>query len=408
MEISLNRSESCRVKTSDLKKQDKPRVLIFRNEVLPVSETFIAAQANALRVTEPHYAGVHVARRSLQLESSPTLLDPSSTVVGKLRRRIYWRWGFAPEFIRRLDVLQPDLIHAHFAVDAAAALPVAKRLQIPLVVTLHGYDVTSSDEALNKSPEGRLYLRQRRQVWERASSFLCISKFIHDHAIAKGFPRDKLRLQYTGVDLSLFRSPNIKHDPNLILFVGRLVEKKGCSYLLEALELVRRKHPGAKLICIGGGPLRDELRASADAARLPCQFIGSQAAPVVKQYLARARIFCVPSVQAESGDSEGLGMVFVEAQAMGVPVVSFAHGGIPEVVIDGETGLLAPERDVPELANHLLRLLQDEQYWARLSENGRKWVHRAFDLHVQTRQLERVYGEVLLGYKGSVDRRVSR
>lgn len=373
----------------------KPKVLLFRNELLPASETFIPAQAAALRLFDPRFAGVHAALNSLRLPSQPVLLESDASFMGKLRRRVFWRSSFAPALYRRIEELKPALIHAHFAVDGAAALPIARRLGVPLVVTLHGYDITSSDATWKSSPQGRRYLKSRERLWEEAAAFLCISRFLYERALAVGFPREKLRVHYTGTDLSLFTPSSHERDPNLIVFVGRLVEKKGCRYLLDALELVRRAHPAVKLVCIGDGPLREALRAQVKAANLPCTFLGSQIQEVVREYLAKARIFCVPSVEASTGDSEGLGMVFIEAQAMGTPVVSFRHGGIPEVVLHGQTGLLAPERNRELLACHLLTLLHDDGTWQRFSVRGPQWVRRAFDLQTQTLELEAIYRQVL-------------
>jgi colanic acid/amylovoran biosynthesis glycosyltransferase len=373
----------------------KPRVLIFRNELLPVSETFIRAQAAVLQGFEPHFVGVHAALRSLPLGPAPLLLDGSSSLMGKLRRRLFWNASYGPRFYRDLQRLHPILIHAHFAMDGAAALPIARRLHIPLIVTLHGYDVTSSDKSLSRSPQGRAYLRRRKDLWNKAAAFPCVSKFIRDRALEQGFPRNKLVVHHIGVDLSLFHDSQTARDPNLLVFVGRLVEKKGMRHLLDALELVRQQHPAAHLVCIGAGPLEAELRQRVAASGLSCVFLGSQPQEVVKRTLAEARVFCVPSVTAATGDSEGLGMVFAEAQAMGTPVVSFRHGGIPEVVRHGHTGLLAPEGDSTVLAQHLLHLLQDDACWQEFSQNGRQWVREAFDLARQTRGLEEIYRGIL-------------
>jgi glycosyltransferase involved in cell wall biosynthesis len=383
------------MKTEPASKPLKPRVLIFRNELLPATETFIRAQAAALIGFEPRFAGVHAALEPLQLPSEPVLLDTSSSPLGKLRRRIFWDSSLAPNFYRRLKRLHPALVHAHFAIDAVAALPIAQRLRIPLIVTLHGYDVTSTNRALASFVQGRLYLRCRKQLWEQTSIFLCISRFIRDQAIAKGFPVEKLQVLYTGIDLNLFTASNIPRDPNLIVFVGRLVEKKGMRHLLDALEIVCQHHPDAHVVCIGTGPLEAELRQRVSASNLPCEFLGSQSQEVVKRTLAAARILCVPSVTAASGDSEGLGMVFAEAQAMGTPVVSFNHGGIPEVVLHGHTGLLAPEGDSAALAQHLLCLLKNDACWQRFSEAGPQHVRDTFDLTQQTLALERIYRRVL-------------
>ena len=378
-----------------IRSASRPKVLIFRNEVLPTSETFILAQTKALRSFEPVFAGVHAAPHSLALDVPPTLVAPAPTIFGKVMRRVYWRTSVAPSFYRRLRSIAPDLVHAHFAVDGAAALPICARLGVPLIVTLHGYDVTSSEEFLRRSNEGRLYLRRREELWARASVFLCISEFMRNKALEQGFPADKLCLHYTGTDLNLFHSQPQPRDPNLILFVGRLVEKKGCAHLLDALAGVRAQHPAVRLVVIGTGPLESALRQRVATEGLPCEFLGMQAAPVVRDYMARARVFCVPSVAAANGDSEGLGMVFAEAQAMGTPVASFRHGGIPEVVRHGINGLLAPEGESEALASNLLQLLQDDALWMAHSQAGLAWVHERFDIAKQTVELEGVYTQVL-------------
>ena len=373
------------------------KVVIFRNELLPTSETFIEAQARALVEFEPIFAGVHAAQKSLTLPTPPVLIDSTSDLVGKLRRHLYWRGSMASNFYSKLRKMDPSLLHAHFALDGAAALPIAKYLKIPLIVSLHGYDVTSCDSSFRKFEEGRLYLRQRERLWEHASVFLCISEFIRERAIQKGFPRSKLRVHYTGIDLSLFAANSGERQRDLIVFVGRLVEKKGCERLLESLALVKKGCPAVRLIVIGTGPLETELRDKVATEHLPCTFLGAQPQQVVREHLVRARLLCVPSLTASNGDSEGLGMVFAEAQAVGTPVVSFLHGGIHEVVLHGRTGLLANEGNSIELAKNLLLLLGEDDRWCRYSEHGARWVREAFDLRKQTEQLERIYQEVLNG-----------
>jgi colanic acid/amylovoran biosynthesis glycosyltransferase len=117
----------------------------------------------------------------------------------------------------------------------------------------------------------------------------------------------------------------------------------------------------------------------------------------VREWMARASVFCVPSVVAASGDAEGFGMVFIEAQAMGLPVVSTLSGGIPEAVKHGETGLLVTERDPVGLATALLVLLENEELWQRYSAAGRTRVVAQFNLLRQTERLENVFAQLLEG-----------
>jgi colanic acid/amylovoran biosynthesis glycosyltransferase len=366
------------VKSESLK---KPAVLIFKETLLPVSETFIAAQVGQLKHFTPKYVGLGRVSPSLPLPSDSILLTADISRTSEFRQKLYRRTGIAPAFHRRAARTGARLIHAHFASGGRSALPLARGLRVPLVVTLHGSDVTV-----------KMNFRKRYDdLWRETSMFLCVSEFIKDAALRAGFPEEKLLKLFIGVDRDMFRPVDANRDSNLVVFVGRLVEKKGCSYLLEAMAQVQKKHAKAHTVVIGDGPLRSSLEAMARQLNVSCEFLGAQSALVVREWMSRARIFCAPSVTAANGDSEGFGMVFAEAQAMGTPVVSFRHGGIPEVVLHEETGLVAEERNVTDLATQLSRLLEDNALWSRLSEQGVAVIRERFDLERQTSELEKLY-----------------
>jgi glycosyltransferase involved in cell wall biosynthesis len=180
-----------------------------------------------------------------------------------------------------------------------------------------------------------------------------------------------------------------------VLFVGRLVEVKGCEFALRAFGELAQAVPGARLVIIGDGPLRPELESQSEAFRSRCTFLGSQPRSMVREWMNRARVLCAPSGRNEAGNAEGFGMVFAEAQGMGLPVVSFASGGIPEAVADGETGFLAPEGKWQELVQPLRRLLEEDDLWNRFSEAGERRVAAEFDLANQTTRLESIYDSVI-------------
>jgi colanic acid/amylovoran biosynthesis glycosyltransferase len=158
---------------------------------------------------------------------------------------------------------------------------------------------------------------------------------------------------------------------------------------------VQCHNPAARLVVIGDGPLRPQYEALSAALGVSCRFLGTQSSRVVKDWMALASVFCVPSVTAASGDAEGFGMVFIEAQAVGLPVVSTVSGGIPEAVRDGETGLLVKERDPRALAQAILRLLQGDVLWQSFSLAGRRNVETHFDLARQTGRLEKIFERLL-------------
>jgi len=367
-------------------------VLIFRRALLPISETFIAAQAGALRSFRPQYAGLLPAVKSLPLAHDAILLAPTRSLRSLGGARLYDLTGIAPRFHRRARLTQPALIHAHFALDGSTALPLAAALRVPLVVTLHGYDVTMGDKYLGKTPAGKLYLRRRQELWQRASLFLCVSEFIRNQALEAGFPKEKLRVHFIGIDRQSFR-PAGDRTGKLVLFIGRLVEKKGCIHLLHAMRRVQDLEPSARLVIVGDGPLRASLEKSAQELKLQVEFLGSQPGSVVRESIRRASLLCIPSITGPEGGSEGLGMVVLEAQAMGRPVVGFRSGGIPEAISEGVTGLLAPAGDEAGLAQQILRYLQDEAFWQSSSAQGINWVAERFDLDRQTRELEAIYRE---------------
>ncbi|MEM9903511.1 MAG: glycosyltransferase, partial [Cyanobacteria bacterium P01_D01_bin.44] len=335
-----------------------PVTLIYRDQLLPYSETFIPAQAETLDRYAPQYVGSSRIGGVANLSPAPIILGelvwPSSfwKFTYKLTGQVPGRWLWV------LAQRQPSLLHAHFGGDGGFAAPLARRLKIPLVVTCHGYDATwvtpplRSRDLLSRRGDffRALLLHKRDAAFQAAAQILAVSEFIRDQLIARGCPASKIRVHYIGVDLTGFCPDDAQPREPIVLFIGRLVEKKGCAYLIEAMARVQQTYPEANLMVIGDGPLRSQLEALAAQTLKRYQFLGQQPPEQVRHWLNRATLLGGPSIVADSGDAEGLGMVFAEAQAMQVPVVGFATGGIPEVVRHGETGLLVPEKDVNALA----------------------------------------------------------
>jgi glycosyltransferase involved in cell wall biosynthesis len=158
---------------------------------------------------------------------------------------------------------------------------------------------------------------------------------------------------------------------------------------------VQSASPHMELVVIGDGPLRAELEEVARKALCRCRFLGFQSADVVRHWMNRARIFGAPSVRAQSGDAEGYPNAFAEAQAMGLPVVSFSSDGVREAVTHGQTGFLASERDTEGLAHYLQKLCADEVLCARMGNAARTHVREHFNLRTQSRKLEELYMRVL-------------
>jgi colanic acid/amylovoran biosynthesis glycosyltransferase len=379
------------------KKAAKPTIVVFRIQLLPPSETFIVAQGAAMRRFTPFYVGW---RRTpgieLPLTNSWTADDGGP--MGRLHELRFRYAGPSRSQLARLRARSPRLVYAHFAPDGYAAMQLADRLGVPLVTALHGYDVTMSDEAIAATRLGREYLHGRSGLQKKGALFVSCSSFVRGRSLELGYPEERSIVHPIGVDVQRFQPPPEGHREKVVLFVGRLVEKKGCGSLLEAMSQVQQRQSAIELVVVGDGPLRGEYEAHAARLGLRCRFLGVQPSTVVRAWMARATVFCVPSVVAESGDAEGFGMVFIEAQAMGLPVVSTLSGGIPEAVRHGETGLLVPQRDVKGLAGALLLLIENNDVWRRYSAAGRKRVVDHFDLSQQTDRLEQVFEALLAGH----------
>ena len=377
------------------------KVLVFAERMLPSTQTFIPLQVNELRRYAAQYVGLIPADRNLALPHAPIMLSEERTRSACFRRELY-RWaGVAPHFHARAREAQSQLIHAHFAEGASPAMFISDQLDLPLILHLRGGAELMPDTQLLQHFFELPFLAYRRRVWKRASLFLCVSNYIREKAIHAGFPEDKIQVQYTGLDCEAFhpKLPLAEKDPNLVLYAGRLVPSKGCDYLLRAMQLVKQQRPQARLVVIGDGIFRASLEKINYELGVGATFLGEQPQTTVRYWLERARVFCTPSVTLQDGVSEAFGNVFTESQCMGVPVVSTRHGGIPETMQEGVTGLLAPERDFALLAQHLNRYLSDDDFWAHSRGEGMRWIRRQFDIRTQTETLEAIYDQVIRNFQ---------
>lgn len=373
----------------------EPAVVIYCERLLSHSETFVRSQAEALQHFIPYYAG---SRRvaGLPLPEERTLVVNPGGLLGKTSEVSYKLCGFAPAFFQRVRKLNPLLIHAHFGPNGAMALPLVRDLAVPLIVTFHGYDATVKDEYARRSDNTyRVYLRRRELLRHETRLFIAVSEYIKEKLLEQGFPPEKIVVHYIGVDTENFQpDPSVQRSP-IVLFVGRLIEKKGCEYLIRAMSQVQAVMPDVELVVIGDGPLRIDLEGLAAKKLRRYRFLGGQPSHVVKSWMNQALLLAAPSVTASTGDCEGLPTVIIEAQAMGLPVVSSFHSGIPELVIQEKTGFLVAERDWEDLAKHILLLLEDVELRHRFTQAGQSRVRTLFNLQKQTLALEEIYKQLL-------------
>lgn len=315
-----------------------------------------------IRVERYHYFPVH------RLE---TLCYPGA-IVPRIRekkvRALLVPFLFAGLYYaiwkRRKDY---DYVHAHWIIPQGI---VQSLFSMPYLLTGHGGDVTS----LNRNPVK--YLKKR--AIRRAERFTVVSEALKIEALGLFAEKEqeqiasKIAVQPMGCQSRRFgvahRRSNYwnQGEERVVLFVGRLAEKKGVAYLIEAMQWIE-----GKLVIVGDGPLKGELVKQAHQL-LPenkVLFMGARSHEELPVIYASADVFAAPSVTAKDKDKEGFGLVILEAMASGLPVAAFASGGITEIIRHEENGLLAQERDSAELACQINRLLYDEELRSRIIGN---------------------------------------
>jgi colanic acid/amylovoran biosynthesis glycosyltransferase len=257
-----------------------------------------------------------------------------------------------------------------------------------LTVSFRGYDI--SREVRKRGPG--LYERLFGDV------DMCFpnSEFFGKSLLALGCPPEKVRVQHSGIDVAAFPFRGVSRlDPARLklLSVGRLVEKKGFSTALAAVAALASRYPGLEYTIVGAGPLRGRLLHEArilgieERVSLP----GPLTQEAIRDRLAQSSVMISASVTAPNGDQDGPVNVLKEAMAVGLPVVATAHGGIPELVQDGVTGLLVPEGDAKALADGVEKLIRDPALLQLLATNARREVARHWDNAALTRQLRSIY-----------------
>jgi glycosyltransferase involved in cell wall biosynthesis len=364
-------------------------IAIFRKRLLSYSETFIADQGRFLPTCKPVFCGYHRDDSGWHLLDgcNRVLLDDHSALGSLSKLMLRYGLGGGKRWLEAIERDNPALIHAHFFNDGLDAVRIGRELDIPVITTVHGHDITKHENAQAEHSVSRRF-------FEQVDGVIAVSNFIAEQALARGCPEDKLIQHYIGIDLERFDQAKRESDRPSLLFVGRLVEKKGCSYLLQAMERLKPRFPGLQLTIIGDGELAPALRAEAAQRQLNVVFAGAASSEQIREHLSRSWLFVAPSITAQSGDTEGLGMVFLEAQALQTPVVSFRSGGLVEAVEDGVTALLSEEKDVQGLAADIESLLENASLRHKMGRAGRKRVEKSFDVRKQCAKLETIYDKL--------------
>lgn len=366
---------------------DHKNVIVWRDDWLPGSETFIRNQASALRTWTPLCSGLQTIQSPLAEQTDRVLF--ARTWQGSFRRKVFKLTRRSRQLDRWVSDPAVGLVHAHFGPDATQILPFCIRAKKPLMVTLHGYDV--SKFPTEKSVRAWLYRRRLRALFSYASTIVAVSEFIRQQTILLGADPGKIVVHHIGIPL-VGRAKS--GEGAGIVFVGRFSEKKGVLDLLEAVAMLEEPMRSTRITLVGDGPLKGGAESLADTLSLNARFCGALSPAGVGEILDEGLVFCGPSQKARTGDVEGLGMVFLEAGAHHLPVIAYRHGGVSEAVTHNEAGILVEEGDVPALAAALAEMLSNERLRAKMGQSARSRVERDFDIKRQTATLERIYESI--------------
>lgn len=379
------------------------KVIIFRNELLPRSETFILEQMRTLTTWHPVLTGYSTATNGLDVAQADIRILPGLTGRPWQRRWLhlcqYLGIAHGPT-VRVLHSINANLIHAHFGTDAVDIWPSVRNLDIPMLVTLHGYDINIYREWWEAGRGGlrrRLYPRRLlRMAIHPQVHFIAVSHAIRRRAIECGIPSNKITVAYIGVDTNIFKP---KYGPaytrtKRILFVGRMVEKKAPLLLVNAFSKVHASINDSELVMIGEGPLLEAAKQLAKQLSLPVQFLGAQDSRKVLAQIQDATTFCLPSITAANGDAEGLPISILEALACGVPVVTSSRGA-DEVVVSGRNGITFAEGSEHALAAALIQALTGVLPQGNKDGHSGWRLKEQFSLNQTSLELTRIYNTLI-------------
>lgn len=361
-----------------------PAVALFNTNFLPYSQTFVYEEIRQ----HTRYAVEVFCRRRQLAERFP--FEPVH-VGGPL----YGLTRHSAAFDARFRAAPFAVVHAHFGLGAVYARPFAKRHGLPLVVTFHGYDVPLLSSPRRWLPQHLRYAIHGPRVLHDMTLGLCASTELQTMLLALGVPAGKLRVHRLGIDLQQFVPGERREDRCEVVMIGRFVEKKGFEFGLAAFAEVAREAPALHLTIVGDGERGPALRRLAATLGVADRvaFPGPLPPDRIAALLATSHVLLAPSVVDREGNRESGVIVVKEASASGAVPIGTLHGGIPEIIDDGVTGYLVPERDRAALADRLRLLVRDPALRDRLAGNAREKMRREYDNVARVAALEEWYDE---------------
>ncbi len=300
--------------------------------------------------------------------------------------------------VMQLLEAQPyDIIHCQFGTFGLEGMILRDigAIKGKLITTFRGYDIS-------------LFVKQRGEhvydsLFAKGDFFLANCEFFKKKAIKLGCNPKKIVVHGSGIDSNRFPFQVRYPQPNgkiRIATTGRLVEKKGIEYSIRAVAKVLKTYPNVEYTIIGDGLLKEDLQQLIYSLNIANQvkLLGWKNQAEIIEILNNSDIFVAPSITGTDGNQDAPVNTLKEAMVMGLPVVATLHGGIPELVQDGVSGFLVPERDSDAIAEKLIHLVEHPETWSKMGQSGRAYVESKYDMNKLSDELVQIYQQVMMSH----------
>lgn len=358
-------------------------IAIFTPNKNPYSETFIQAHKNLLEGEVFYYYGNTWA--GITLEKGNEKFNKLS-VSQKLKLKLSGgsvTQSQQQNLINSIKANKIEVALVEYGHHAHWLLKVLKTANIPFVAHFHGHDATEHRILENTKNYGAMFAA--------ASKVVAVSRYMENHLLKLGCPREKLVYNVYGPRPEFAQvAPNFQKQN--LLSVGRFTNKKAPYYTLLAFSKIAVDFPEAKLTFAGDGTLFEACRNLGTQMGLESQlrFMGVATAEQLKEEITNARAYVQHSITTDSGDMEGTPLSILEASSAGLPVISTFHAGIPDVIVDGQTGLLCNEHEVDRMAEHMAKILKDKALAKKMGDAGKNHIAEHYSLERHIAELNKI------------------
>lgn len=362
-------------------------VLVWRETWLGNSESWISREVG-VRHGVRHLAGC-VLLSPGNLNSRPNFILSRSKK--SLRILLLMFFGINSSLEKFLRENRVELLHVHFLHNSFLLLKIAKKLNIPIVISLHGYDLYQEEK--HNHIKKWIYNYFKRKSFAQVKYFVASSHYLKSKSLAYHIPQDKLFVHYLGVDRAVFHNNASMEDRKGMLFVGRLSDVKGIEKLvlmyLESESL--QKHP---LTVIGSGPFEHDDRFLDLVSKSNVRHLKNLTSKEVADEMRRHKVLFSPSQRVKTGQEETLGLVNLEAISCGLPVVASNVGGVSEVIHHNVNGYLFNSEDFEIAESLTLKLLTDHSDFTNKVINTSVF-HEHFDANHQDFQMCQLFRSII-------------